>query len=53
MTTLVASWLIRIRSEMDAVAVIGSATMDRVVQGGASVYKRGGVVAYAGLTFAE
>ena len=38
---------------MDAVAVIGSATMDRVVQGGASVYKRGGVVAYAGLTFAE
>ncbi len=38
---------------MGAVAVIGSATMDRVVQGGVVAYKRGGVVAYAGLTFAE
>ena len=38
---------------MGAVAVIGSATIDRVVQGGVSAYKRGGVVAYAGLTFAE
>lgn len=38
---------------MGAVAVIGSATIDRVVQGGAEEYKRGGVVAYAGLTFAE
>ena len=41
------------RSEVGAVAVIGSATIDRVVQGGAEEYKRGGVVAYAGLTFAE
>ena len=38
---------------MGAVAVIGSATVDRVVQGGVDAYKRGGVVAYAGLTFAE
>ena len=38
---------------MGAVAVIGSATIDRVVQDGVSAYKRGGVVAYAGLTFAE
>ena len=38
---------------MGAVAVIGSATIDRVVQGGVVAYKRGGVVAYAGLTFAE
>ena len=41
------------RSEVGAVAVIGSATIDCVVQGGAEAYKRGGVVAYAGLTFAE
>ncbi len=41
------------KSDMGAVAVIGSATIDRVVQGGTSAYKRGGVVAYAGLTFAE
>ena len=41
------------RSEVGTVAVIGSATIDRVVQGGAEEYKRGGVVAYAGLTFAE
>ena len=38
---------------MGAVAVIGSATIDRVVQGSMDAYKRGGVVAYAGLTFAE
>ena len=38
---------------MGAVAVIGSATIDRVVQGDVVAYKRGGVVAYAGLTFAE
>ena len=38
---------------MGMVAVIGSATIDRVVQGGVDAYKRGGVVAYAGLTFAE
>ena len=38
---------------MGAVAVIGSATIDRVVQDGVVAYKRGGVVAYAGLTFAE
>ena len=38
---------------MGAVAVIGSATIDRVLQGGVGKYKRGGVVAYAGLTFAE
>lgn len=38
---------------MGAVAVIGSATIDRVVQSGIEAYKRGGVVAYAGLTFAE
>ena len=38
---------------MGAVAVIGSSTIDRVVQDGAVAYKRGGVVAYAGLTFAE
>lgn len=38
---------------MGAVAVIGSATIDRVVQGGVGQYKLGGVVAYAGLTFAE
>ncbi len=38
---------------MSVVVVIGSATIDRVVQGGATAYKRGGVVAYAGLTFAE
>ncbi len=41
------------KSNMSAVAVIGSATIDRVVQGGVVAYKRGGVVAYAGLTFAE
>lgn len=41
------------RSEVGAVAVIGAATIDRVVQSGVSKYKRGGVVAYAGLTFAE
>ena len=41
------------KSDMGAVAVIGSATIDRVVQGGVDAYKRGGVVAYAGLTFAE
>ncbi len=38
---------------MGAVAVIGSATIDRVVQGDLVAHKRGGVVAYAGLTFAE
>ncbi len=38
---------------MGTVAVIGSATIDRVMQGGVGAYKRGGVVAYAGLTFAE
>lgn len=38
---------------MGVVAVIGSATIDRVVQSGVDAYKRGGVIAYAGLTFAE
>ena len=38
---------------MWCVAVIGPATIDCVVQGGEGVYKRGGVVTYAGLTFAE
>ena len=41
------------KSEMGAVVVIGSATIDRVVQDDVVSYKRGGVVAYAGLTFAE
>ena len=34
-----------------SVAVIGSATIDRVVQGSKSVRQLGGVVTYAGLTF--
>jgi len=35
------------------VAVVGSATIDRVVDDGVEVYKRGGVVMYAGLSFAQ
>ena len=38
---------------MAAVAVIGPATIDRVVQGCTQVYQCGGVVTYAGLTFAN
>lgn len=38
---------------MGKVVVVGPATIDRVVQDGVSVYKRGGVVTYAGLAFAE
>lgn len=34
-----------------SVAVIGSATIDKVVQGRKSVFQLGGVVTYAGLTF--
>ena len=38
---------------MAQVAVIGPATIDRVVDDGVEVYKRGGVVMYAGLSFAQ
>jgi sugar/nucleoside kinase (ribokinase family) len=38
---------------METVAVIGPVAIDRVVQDGVSVYKRGGVVTYAGLTYVE
>ena len=38
---------------MDRIAIVGSAAVDRVVRGDGSAYKRGGVVVYAGLTFAR
>ena len=38
---------------MESVAVVGPATIDRIVQDGKEVRKRGGVITYAGLTFAE
>ena len=38
---------------MGGVAVVGPVTIDRIVQDGEEASKRGGVITYAGLTFAE
>ena len=41
------------RCDVGGVAVVGPVTIDRIVQDGEEAHKRGGVITYAGLTFAE
>ena len=42
-----------LRVDVGGVAVVGPVTIDRIVHDGEEAIKRGGVLTYAGLTFAE